>query len=214
MRMPAEMEAGGRVVESFLQTLVAQGYVPESIAAYRKRCRHFVVWLYLPVVDSENVFLRMMPPRHRPLTSGGVSAVAKAAIERSGVKAEGLPAGHVFRHSAATNLLRDDTPLEVIGTLLRHQSTQTTAIYARVDVRMLREVAQPWPAAGELRERGLHVAGTLRYAFWETLGLNRCARRGRRGLPRGDAEPVLEVEVCIRKESTWDRHIHYESIST
>ena len=104
-----------------------------------------------PVVDAAKVFLRMLPPLHRPLTSGGVSAVAQAAIERSGVKAEGLPAGHVFRHSAATNLLRDNTPLEVIGTLLRHQSTQTTAIYARVDVQMLREVAQPWPVAGEER---------------------------------------------------------------
>jgi len=102
-----------------------------------------------PVVEAEQVFLRMMPPLHRALTSGGVSAVAQAAINRSGVKAEGLPAGHVFRHSAATNLLRDSTPLEVIGTLLRHQSTQTTALYARVDVRMLREVAQPWPVGGE-----------------------------------------------------------------
>ena len=101
-----------------------------------------------PVVDSGKVFLRMMPPLHQPLTSGGVSAVAQAAIKRSGVKAEGLPAAHVFRHSVATNLLRDSTPLEVISTLLRHQSTQTTAIYARVDVRMLREVAQPWPVAG------------------------------------------------------------------
>jgi len=102
-----------------------------------------------PVVDAGKVFLRMLPPLDRALTSGGVSAVAQAAIKRSGVKAEGLPAGHVFRHSAATNLLRDSTPLEVIATLLRHQSTQTTAIYARVDVRMLREVAQPWPVAGE-----------------------------------------------------------------
>ena len=104
-----------------------------------------------PVVDAEKVFLRMMPPLHRPLASGGVSAVAQAAIKRSGVKAQGLPAGHVFRHSAATNLLRDNTPLEVISTLLRHQSTQTTAIYVRVDIRMLREVAQPWPVAGEER---------------------------------------------------------------
>ena len=104
-----------------------------------------------PVVDTERVFLRMMPPLRQPLASGGVSAVAQAAIKRSGVQAEGLPAAHLFRHSAATNLLRDRTPLEVISTLLRHQSMQTTEIYARVDVRMLREVAQPWPAAGEER---------------------------------------------------------------
>ena len=104
-----------------------------------------------PVVETRAVFLRTMPPRHEPLASGGVSAVALAAIKRSGVEAKGLPAAHVFRHSAATNLLRDDTPLEVISTLLRHQSTQTTQIYARVDVHMLREVAQPWPVAGEER---------------------------------------------------------------
>ena len=104
-----------------------------------------------PVVAAGQVFLRRLPPLHRPLASSGVSAVARAAIRRSGVQAEGLPAGHVFRHSAATNLLRDDTPLEVISTLLRHQSTQTTAVYARVDVRMLREVAQPWPVAGDGR---------------------------------------------------------------
>ena len=104
-----------------------------------------------PVVAAGKVFLRMMPPLHQPLASGGVSAVAQAAIKRSGVQAEGLPAAHLFRHSAATNLLRDSTPLEVISTLLRHQSTETTAIYARVDVPMLRRVAQPWPVAGDAR---------------------------------------------------------------
>lgn len=100
--------------------------------------------------DTGSVFLRMIPPLHQPLSSGGVSAVARAAIKRSGVKADGLPAAHVFRHSVATNLLRGSTPLEVIGTLLRHQSLDTTAVYARVDVLMLREVAQPWPTAGEM----------------------------------------------------------------
>jgi len=104
-----------------------------------------------PVVATGQVFLRMLPPRHRPLSGAGVSGVAQAAITRSGVVAEGLPAGYLLRHSAATNLLRDGMPLEVISTLLRHQSTQTTEIYARVDVRMLRDVAQPWPVAGDER---------------------------------------------------------------
>ena len=104
-----------------------------------------------PAAETGAVFLRTMPPLHEPLTSGGVSAVAQAAIKRSGFETGGLPAAHVFRHSAATNLLRDNTPLEVISTLLRHQSTRTTELYARVDVRMLLEVAQPWPVAGEER---------------------------------------------------------------
>ena len=64
VRMPAEIGSGGRVVESFLQTPMAQGYVPESIAAYRKRCRHFMVWLYLHDVAlaevDDDVFSRFL----------------------------------------------------------------------------------------------------------------------------------------------------------
>ena len=47
VRMPVEIETGGRVIESFLQLLEAQGYVPASVVAYRSCCRHFIVWLYL-----------------------------------------------------------------------------------------------------------------------------------------------------------------------
>jgi hypothetical protein len=32
-----------------------------------------------------------------------------------------------------------------IGQVLRHQSLQTTAIYTRVDIEQLRELAAPWP---------------------------------------------------------------------
>ena len=64
VRMPAQVESGARVVEAFLQTLMAQGYVHESIAAYRKRCRHFIVWLYLHDVAlaevDDDVFSRFL----------------------------------------------------------------------------------------------------------------------------------------------------------
>ncbi len=104
-----------------------------------------------PVATTESVFLRMLPPLHQPLSGKGVSAIAAVAIKRCGLKTDGLPAAHLFRHSTATNLLRNKTPLEVISTLLRHQSVTTTAIYARVDVPMLLEVAQPWPTAGGVK---------------------------------------------------------------
>jgi site-specific recombinase XerD len=35
--------------------------------------------------------------------------------------------------------------LAEIGELLRHQSPQTTAIYAKVDLAALRSLAAPWP---------------------------------------------------------------------
>jgi len=101
-----------------------------------------------PVVDSENVFVTIPAPK-RAISADAIKGVARAAIKRSGVKADGLPASHLFRHSAATNMLRDGTPMEVISALLRHQSVETTKIYARVDTRMLQTVAQPWPTAGD-----------------------------------------------------------------
>lgn len=49
-----------------------------------------------------------------------------------------------MRHSAATAMLRSGASLEAIGTLLRHRSPDTTAIYAKVNLPMLLSVAQPW----------------------------------------------------------------------
>ena len=57
-----------------------------------------------------------------------------------------MPTGsHVFRHSLASAWLRGGADLDQIGVALRHTSRDTTAIYAKVDVGMLAEVAQPWP---------------------------------------------------------------------
>jgi site-specific recombinase XerD len=46
---------------------------------------------------------------------------------------------------AATEILRDGVPLDKIGFVLRHRSTDTTAYYAKVDFALLQQVAQPWP---------------------------------------------------------------------
>ena len=43
----------------------------------------------------------------------------------------------MFRHSLASDLLRQGGSLDEIGELLRHQSPDTTAIYAKVDVTAL-----------------------------------------------------------------------------
>ena len=102
-----------------------------------------------PRVAQDKVFLRSVAPRHLPVGgSGAVSSIARRALERVGIKGVRPLGAHVYRHSAATGLLRSGASLEFVGTLLRHRSPNTTAIYAKVDVRMLREVLQPWPSAG------------------------------------------------------------------
>ena len=66
------------------------------------------------------------------------------AIERAGVDSPSHGA-HIFRHSAATGMLRAGASLQEIGLILRHTSIQATERYAQVDTELLRLVVRPWP---------------------------------------------------------------------
>jgi site-specific recombinase XerD len=44
-------------------------------------------------------------------------------------------------------MLRHGVPLDQIGLVLRHRSIDMTAYYAKVDIALLRSIAQPWPGA-------------------------------------------------------------------
>ncbi len=54
---------------------------------------------------------------------------------------------HALRHTAATEMLRAGASLVEVGQVLRHRDLQTTAIYAKVDRKALRELARPWPVS-------------------------------------------------------------------
>ncbi len=97
-----------------------------------------------PVVDTDKVFVRTLAPI-RPLKGpSSVAAIVERALERAGVEAPSHGA-HLLRHSAATEMLRQGVSLQDIQTVLRHRSIETTTIYAKVDVRLLKQIAQPWP---------------------------------------------------------------------
>lgn len=96
-----------------------------------------------PKVAGETVFLITRAP-YTPMLSRQVSQTAARTICRAGVDAPSYGA-HLFRHSVATTLLHEGLSLQEIGSLLRHRDVDTTALYAKVDVDLLREVALPWP---------------------------------------------------------------------
>jgi len=103
------------------------------------------VLLYLeqrPEIDTDRIFLRLHAPAG-PLNAPGVSSIAARAMRLAGVSAS--YGAHVLRHTAATQMLRQGVPLDEIRTVLRHRSLDMTATYAKVDVALLRAVAQPWP---------------------------------------------------------------------
>lgn len=107
--------------------------VGEAVAGYLRRGR-------LPGPCRE-VFLRVRAPQG-PLGRGGVTAVVRQACRRCGIEPFGA---HRLRHGMASELLARGVPLEEIAQVLRHRSISSTAIYAKVDHRSLRPLAQPWP---------------------------------------------------------------------
>ncbi|WP_213955926.1 site-specific integrase [Variovorax sp. dw_954] len=98
----------------------------------------------LPGGDSDHVFLRSRAPSTPFANGDGVSSVVRHALQRAGVKAP-VKGAHLLRHTAATQMLRSGVPLDQIGLVLRHRSIDMSAYYAKVDVVLLRGVAQPWP---------------------------------------------------------------------
>ncbi len=110
--------------------------VGDAIAAYLA-CRP-------STCPSDHVFLRNIAPL-RPFRKGnGISSVVKRLMKRAGIVAP-VKGAHVLRHTAATEMLRHGVPLEKIGLVLRHRGIDTTAYYAKADVTLLKQIAQPWP---------------------------------------------------------------------
>ncbi len=98
-------------------------------------------------VRYDQVFLTSRAPWKPLAASSCVSAIARCAIQRAGVSAP-THGAHLLRHSVATAMLREGISLQSIGVVLRHRSIETTAYYAKVDVELLRSVAQPWMGGG------------------------------------------------------------------
>lgn len=92
-----------------------------------------------PSCSERTLFLtRLGPPR--PLTSGGLGTVVRSRLKRLGVVAR-RTGPHALRHAAAQRLLDQGMSMKVIGDFLGHREPSSTAIYAKVDLRALREVA-------------------------------------------------------------------------
>ena len=98
-----------------------------------------------PKSSCRRLFLRTLAP-HVGFASGcAITMIAKTALDRAGIHGYAHQGAHIFRHSLATELLRSGATLSEIGQLLRHESHDTTRIYAKVDIEALRTLSLPWP---------------------------------------------------------------------
>jgi integrase/recombinase XerD len=113
------------------------GDVGQSIASYLRRGR--------PAVGRREVFLQARAP-FEPIAAGTVSSTVRRACRRAGVPEIGA---HRLRHTAACDMVSAGVPLTQIAQVLRHRSLQTTAVYGRVDLDRLRQLAAPWPGGAQ-----------------------------------------------------------------
>jgi integrase/recombinase XerD len=95
-----------------------------------------------PTWPSREIFLRVRAPMG-PLR-GTVGNVIKAYAAKARVTTSRL-CPHAWRHAVATRMLAKGQSIKTIRDVLGHRSVETTCIYAKVDVEMLRQAALDWP---------------------------------------------------------------------
>jgi site-specific recombinase XerD len=105
--------------------------VGDAILRYLKDVR--------PRSPHREIFLTLMTP-HRPSTMRGLEACIALHIRALGLR---LPHSgpHILRHACATHLLSQGFSIKEIGDHMGHESPRSTQIYAKVDERGLRQVA-------------------------------------------------------------------------
>lgn len=118
-----------------IDRLPLPGDVGEALAEYLRCAR--------PRGFGRTVFLRANAPL-AGLSSDAVSEVVVRACCHAGIEPV---RAHRLRHTIATEMLRAGAGLTEIGQVLRHQSIEATAVYAKVDRQALSRLALPWPGA-------------------------------------------------------------------
>ena len=98
-----------------------------------------------PRIDSQQVFLSYVPPIGPFRTSGAISRIVRSRLERGGIELPRVAGAHLVRHSLATQLVSRRRPINEVADLLGHRSIDTTAIYVKVALPQLTDVALPFP---------------------------------------------------------------------
>lgn len=113
------------------QQLPLSHTVGDAILRYLKKVR--------PRCSFREVFLTMRAPL-RPLSGNALFQIASRRWKPLNVPIK-HHGPHSLRHACATHLINQGVSLKEIGDHLGHRSVETTRIYAKVDLTMLREVA-------------------------------------------------------------------------
>ncbi|NKJ03032.1 site-specific integrase [Novosphingobium sp. SG707] len=104
--------------------------VGEAVLAYLRSGR--------PETDAREIFVRTRAP-YRKLDK--LYSMVRRRLREAGVQPRGKCGPHIFRHARAVEMLRNAVPQKVIGDLLGHRSTGSTAPYLKLATEDLRAIA-------------------------------------------------------------------------
>jgi site-specific recombinase XerD len=105
--------------------------VGQAIVDYLKQGR--------PQTAGRHIFYRVVAP-YSPMTYCAISGRASYYLHKAGVPVP-RPGSHTLRHTCVQRLIDAHFPLKTIGDYVGHASPESTAIYAKVSLENLREVA-------------------------------------------------------------------------
>jgi site-specific recombinase XerD len=93
-----------------------------------------------PKIDSPYVFVRHMAPFGSFAEGDHLTQIIKKYMRLAHLPALKKKRGmHSLRHTMASVLLEQETPLAIISDILGHIDTDSTAVYLKVDMKKLRE---------------------------------------------------------------------------
>jgi site-specific recombinase XerD len=98
-----------------------------------------------PVSNENHCFLQILSP-HNKLKSHDIANSARLYLKRANIDLRNRKHGpHALRHSFASCLLEQATPLPIISEALGHSSTMSTMFYLRIDSSSLKQCALEVP---------------------------------------------------------------------
>jgi site-specific recombinase XerD len=112
--------------------------VGEAVIDYLKHGR--------PETESNHIFVRHQAP-FIPFSLKSMNLLVKKHVLDAGIHVGNRKIGlHSLRHSLASSLLQENTPLPIISEVLGHTNTNTTRVYLKIDATQLKKCALGVPS--------------------------------------------------------------------
>jgi len=110
--------------------------VGEALVAYIRDAR--------PKSSERYLFLSHKDPHRALLNAPSITHVVKRLLPKASIPAR-TGGAHLFRHAAATQMVRRGATFKEVADVLGHKALVTTTIYAKLDLATLSLIALPCP---------------------------------------------------------------------